>query len=352
MKGLGGSGHALAFPPANKIMQPRVYTYKITFEEVPYWYWGSHKEKKFGELYLGSPITHKWMWEFYTPRIQILEFFPFSEEGWKEARLVEDRLIRPDLNNALCLNEGCGGVMSLAACKKGGRNGGKKAAAKLHMERDEDGKSLHGRRLGTIHGAKGAKKTHSAKDEMGKSLHAVRTGKMAAEILHAEKDEFGRSVHAVKTAMKIHSRKDEKGRSLHSLHSFKDVHLQKDERGKSVTGVMGARALHSEKDEFGRSIHALKSFKDIHEEKTPEGKSAVSVRGGKAAHREKDENGKSVHGVKAGKVGGKAAAKIVNAQKWEDPDHPELGQHSPGTLTRMQKRRDLPSGKENRRKVG
>jgi hypothetical protein len=26
-------------------MQPRIYTYKITFEGSPYWYWGVHKEK-------------------------------------------------------------------------------------------------------------------------------------------------------------------------------------------------------------------------------------------------------------------------------------------------------------------
>ena len=99
-------------------MQPRIYTYKITFEEVPYWYWGVHKEKKFREFYLGSPVTHKWVWDFYTPKVQILEFFPNTEEGWKEANLVEDRLILPDLNNPLCLNEfvnGCGLSLKLRA---------------------------------------------------------------------------------------------------------------------------------------------------------------------------------------------------------------------------------------------
>jgi hypothetical protein len=56
-------------------MTPRIYTYKITFEEIPHWYWGVHKEKNYGEEYLGSPVTHAWMWEFYTPRVQLLEFF-------------------------------------------------------------------------------------------------------------------------------------------------------------------------------------------------------------------------------------------------------------------------------------
>jgi hypothetical protein len=119
-------------------MQPRIYTYKITFEEVPYWYWGVHKEKKFGEKYWGSPVTHRWVWDFYTPRIQILEFFPYTDEGWKEANLVEDRLIKPDLNDPLCLNEGCGARVSREAAVRGG----KAASAKVHQEKDEAGKSV------------------------------------------------------------------------------------------------------------------------------------------------------------------------------------------------------------------
>jgi len=100
-------------------MQPRIYTYKVTFEEVPHWYWGVHKEKKFGEKYLGSPVTHRWMWEFYTPKIQILEFFPYTQEGWEEAGKVEDRLILPDFGNPLNLNEHWGSVISLEQRKKG-----------------------------------------------------------------------------------------------------------------------------------------------------------------------------------------------------------------------------------------
>lgn len=102
-------------------MQPRIYTYKITFEEVPYWYWGVHKERKFGEAYFGSPSTNAWVWEFYTPRIQILEVFPYTDDGWREANEVEDRLIKPDVNNPLCLNENYGGFFSLAVLSKGGK---------------------------------------------------------------------------------------------------------------------------------------------------------------------------------------------------------------------------------------
>ena len=116
-------------------MQPRIYTYKITFEEIPHWYWGVHKEKRFGETYLGSPCTHKWMWDFYTPEIQILELFPYSEPGWVQAQLTEKQIIRKDLNNPLCLNEGCGSVLSTLACQKGGQIQGKNNKGRKHTKK-------------------------------------------------------------------------------------------------------------------------------------------------------------------------------------------------------------------------
>ncbi len=100
---------------------PRIYIYKITFEEVRYYYYGVHKEKKFGEYYMGSPKTHKWVWDFYTPKKQILQFFDFTEEGWLEANKIEKRIIRPFYNNdKWCLNENCGGFISMEAKRKSG----------------------------------------------------------------------------------------------------------------------------------------------------------------------------------------------------------------------------------------
>ena len=108
--------------------QPRIYLYKVTFEEIPDWYWGIHKEKVFGEVYLGTPKTHKWKWEFYTPELQILQLFPFTEEGWKSAAKVESQCIRLDLEKPLCLNEHCGGHISLKSRKEGGQKGGRSNA--------------------------------------------------------------------------------------------------------------------------------------------------------------------------------------------------------------------------------
>jgi hypothetical protein len=101
------------------MLQPRVYLYKITFEEIPDWYWGIHKEKTYGETYLGSPVTHAWKWDFYTPHLNILHTFSCSGEGWAEAREMERRVIKPDLNNPLCLNENCGLAFSLESCRMG-----------------------------------------------------------------------------------------------------------------------------------------------------------------------------------------------------------------------------------------
>ena len=69
---------------------PRIYIYKITFEEVLYYYYGSKKEKYYNQQYWGSPVTHKWMWKFYTPKKQILQLFDTREE----ANAIENRIIK------------------------------------------------------------------------------------------------------------------------------------------------------------------------------------------------------------------------------------------------------------------
>lgn len=106
-------------------MQPRIYTYKITFEEVPYYYYGSKKEKVFDEEYWGSPITNKWCWELYTPKKQILELFEYSDKGYIKAQEVEGRLIRLVYNtDEWCLNANCLGIFSIDQKRKAGKIGG------------------------------------------------------------------------------------------------------------------------------------------------------------------------------------------------------------------------------------
>ena len=99
---------------------PRIYLYKITFEEVSYYYYGVHKEKRYNEYYMGTPVTHKWVWDFYTPKKQILEVFDYNDEEYIKAQEVEKRLIKPVLNDKWCLNENVGGVFSLEIRRKNG----------------------------------------------------------------------------------------------------------------------------------------------------------------------------------------------------------------------------------------
>ena len=105
-------------------MKPRIYTYKITFEEVPYYYYGSKKEKIFDEEYWGSPVTNKWCWELYTPKKQILEVFDYTDEGYSECISVENRLIKPVLNDLGCLNESFSNFYSLKVLSDAGKKGG------------------------------------------------------------------------------------------------------------------------------------------------------------------------------------------------------------------------------------
>lgn len=132
-------------------MNPRIYTYKVTFPHQGWWYWGVHKEKRFGESYSGSPETHKDKWDWFEFEIQILEFF----DDWDEARAVERRLIRPDINNPMCLNENEGGAFSLGALTKGGESAGKIAveSGQLASVQSKGGK-VGGKINGPIQGRK------------------------------------------------------------------------------------------------------------------------------------------------------------------------------------------------------
>ena len=101
---------------------PRIYTYKITFEEVPYYYYGVHKEKKYNEEYWGTPVANKWCWKLYTPKKQILEYF----DCWKKAQEIEGKIIRKFYNNdKWCLNAHVQGIFSLQSKSKAGKIGGK-----------------------------------------------------------------------------------------------------------------------------------------------------------------------------------------------------------------------------------
>ena len=134
-------------------MKPRIYTYKITFPHQGWWYWGVHKEKTFGDSYDGTPKTHAEKWENFEFEKQILEFF----DDWDTARSVEKRLIDPDLNNPLCLNENSGGGFSLDASSKGGQIGGKNQSREDKARGGKNGSREDKVKAGKIGGQIGGK---------------------------------------------------------------------------------------------------------------------------------------------------------------------------------------------------
>ena len=102
-------------------MDLRIFVYKITFEEIPDFYFGYHKESKEKDGYLGSPVTHKWKWDFYTPEITILQTFDYNDEGLLQAQRVEESIIRYFWDDPKCLNENISGALSRKACQLGAK---------------------------------------------------------------------------------------------------------------------------------------------------------------------------------------------------------------------------------------
>jgi hypothetical protein len=175
---------------------PRIYLYKITFEEVPYYYYGVKKEKYFNEEYWGSPYTNKWCWDFYTPKKQILQVFPYTHDGWLEAQEVEKRLIRPFYQiDKWCLNESCGGNVSLKILRETGKRMGK-INGKKHKEkgtgffslsteqRIENGKKRGNERKNEKNGVCGRSKEKMSED--GRKAGKI-GGKSACKITNAQK---------------------------------------------------------------------------------------------------------------------------------------------------------------------
>lgn len=166
---------------------PRIYLYKITFEEVPYYYYGVHKEKYFNEEYWGSPITNKWCWELYIPKKQILEIFSYDEEGWDNAVRVEKRLIMPFFNtDKWCLNESCGTLISLKVMRENGKKVGNLYGSingKLNKEAKKGIFSLSAKEKSDV-GKKGGETNKRNKTGVcGLSLEdRIKYGKMGAKV--------------------------------------------------------------------------------------------------------------------------------------------------------------------------
>jgi hypothetical protein len=288
---------------------PRIYIYKITFEEVLYYYYGVHKEKKFGEYYMGSPVTHKWCWDFYTPKKQILELFNYTDEGYIEAQKVEGRLIKLVYNtDKWCLNKNCGGKVSLEICRNSGKITGKKAK--------ELGIGVHGRTKEqmTEDGKKGGKKAK----ELGVGVHGrtkeqmTEDGKKGGKIAGKKAKELGIGICGFTPEQRM-----ENGKKYNKKGGKKTKEL-----GVGIFGLTAEQTIENGKiggkkaKELGLGIHGL----------TPE---------------QKSENAK-----KAGKMGGSKGGKKSSSQKWKCLETGYVS--NSGALSRYQRARGIDTSKRIR----
>jgi hypothetical protein len=142
------------------------------------------------------------------------------------------------------------------------------------------------------------------------------------------------------------------GRSAASVELNKIIHGQTTEDGKSKHAVkMGKSSVQSRKEsgvfEAQCSLGGSAACKVIHAKKTEDGRSLHAIETGKILHQEKTDDGKSKNAVLGGRIGGR----ISTAQRYIDPDHPELGEHSAPCIVRKQKAQGYPSGPENRTRI-
>jgi hypothetical protein len=163
-------------------MEPRIYTYKITFKGADFFYYGVHKEQKYGEEYWGSPVTHKDVWNCYEPHKEILSTFA----SWEEAKKAEYDLISPVLDCPLCLNENAGGAYSLEAAAKGGKIAGSlcKEQRRGFFAMTKEEWSEAGRRGGTRGGKKCFEQQKGIFGRTSEQIreHASKAGKIGGPI--------------------------------------------------------------------------------------------------------------------------------------------------------------------------
>lgn len=295
------------------LQSPRIYIYKITFEEVPYYYYGVHKEERYNEYYIGSSITHKWAWDFYTPKKQILQLFDFTDEGWLGAQEVEKRIIKPVYNtDKWCLNENCGGIISLDILKKNGKKVSEKYSSlngiKNGNRTKELGIGIHGRtkKQMTEDGKKGGLISGKKCYELGKGIF-----KRTKEKISEDGRKGGEKIKEL--GIGIHGRTKE----------------QMTEDGKKGGKIVGTKNYEMKIGIFGRN---------------EEQHSIDSKIGGKIAK----ELGLGIHALTPEQQTqrSKNAAKNTNSQKWMCLETGYIS--NAGALTHYQKARDIDTSKRKR----
>ena len=289
---------------------PRIYIYKITFEEVPYYYYGSKKERYYNQNYFGSPVTNKWCWELYTPKKQILELFDYTDEGYEECLKVENRLIKPVYNtDPYCLNGHCGGKISLSILRESGKKNGKKTA-----------KYLMENKLG-IHGW-----TKEQFIENGRKRGNI-SKNLKIGIFSLSKEQ------RIENSKKSGKRAYELGVGIHAL-----TPEQKGEAGK-IGGKIGGKISGNRNKELGKGYCGLTK-----EERSKYGKQGGKISGKIVGPQNRDLNRGICGMTKEEKSdAGKNGSKTTNSQKWMCIETGFIS--TPGPLTHYQKSKGIDTSK-------
>lgn len=291
----------------------KIYVYKITFIEVPHYYYGVHKERYFNEEYWGSPVTHKNYWEKYTPQKEILQEFDFTDDGWDEAREIEELYIKPVYNSdPYCLNEHCGGKISLQIL----RENGKKVGHKISKYLMENKLGIHGwtKEQFAENGRKNGKRNY----ELGIGVHALSK---------EEKTNIG---------IRGGNRAYELGVGIHAL-----TPEQKGEAGK-IGGKIGGKVSGNKNKELGRGYCGLSK-----EERSKYGKIGGKISGSMVGPQNKKLN-RGICGMSKEEKSdaGKRGSKNTNSQKWICTETGFIS--TPGPLTHYQKKRGIDISKRKK----
>ena len=309
---------------------PRIYVYKITFDEVGHYYYGSHKEEYFDEYYMGSPVTHKVFWELYTPKKEYIEFFEFSDDGYEKALEFENSLIKPVYNiDPLCLNENCGGVRSLNSCRIGGKKAyefklGAHNRSKEKMSEDakKAGKITYERGVG-VHAL-----TKQELSEAGKKVYNMKLGihGLSEEERRENSSKAGKSSY--ERGVGIHGLSEEERRENSSKAGKRAYELRVGIHGRSKEKMIeDGRRTGIRFRELGIGVCGRSK-----EKMSEDGKKAGKV-GGKRAH----ELGVGVHGLtKEERI---QLGKKTNSQRWQCTITGHVS--TPGGLSSYQKARGI-----------
>lgn len=283
-----------------------IYVYKITFLEVSHYYYGVHKEKVSNEKYWGSPVTHKEYWKKYTPQKEILQIFDFNDDGWDLARKIEEEYIKPVYNtDPYCLNEHCGGKISLQILRENGRKIGHKIS-----------KYLIENKLG-IHGwtkeqfVENGRKRGNRAYELGIGIHSLTP---------EQRKENGK---------KAGNRAYELGVGIHAL-----TPEQKGEAGK-IGGKIGGKISGNKNKELCKGYCGLTK-----EERSKYGKQGGKISGKIVGPQNRDLN-RGICGMSKEEKSdaGKNGSKTTNSQKWMCIETGFIS--TPGPLTHYQKSKGI-----------